>query len=347
MKTKTIRIATCFLGVHGLLHAAGTTAGTTISNQASLGYTVGGVAQTSLNSNNYQFVVDEKVIFTMVKADSAYVSVVPGQTAVVLSYTLTNSSNAIVDYRLSAANQTIGATDAFAGTTTFQTASNATFAHSSGTGTYNAGTDTKTFVDQLAADTAISVYVVSSISLTQVNNDIAGVNLTAIAASAATPGTLGSDLVNTSGADTPGSIDIVFADGTGTGGDSALDGKISSIDAFKVVSATITVTKTSTVLSDPINLTTNPKRIPGSTIQYTITAQNTGSAAATAVNVSDVVPTNTTYVASSIVVDGVAQADNGSTGDGSYTSGTHTVAGLFPTIGTSTTKIMTFKVTVN
>lgn len=35
--------------------------------------------------------------------------------------------------------------------------------------------------------------------------------------------------------------------------------------------------KTSTVLSDPINLTSNPKRIPGSIVRYTITATNTSA----------------------------------------------------------------------
>jgi uncharacterized repeat protein (TIGR01451 family) len=39
---------------------------------------------------------------------------------------------------------------------------------------------------------------------------------------------------------------------------------------------TIMVTKLSAVLSDPINDSTNPKRIPGSVIEYSITLTNTG-----------------------------------------------------------------------
>jgi hypothetical protein len=40
----------------------------------------------------------------------------------------------------------------------------------------------------------------------------------------------------------------------------------------------ITVTKSSAVLSDPINNATNPKRIPGAVIEYSITTTNTGNA---------------------------------------------------------------------
>ncbi|MEM8627993.1 MAG: DUF11 domain-containing protein, partial [Pseudomonadota bacterium] len=42
---------------------------------------------------------------------------------------------------------------------------------------------------------------------------------------------------------------------------------------------TLSVSKVGTVLSDPINGTTNPKAIPGATIEYLITVTNTGSEA--------------------------------------------------------------------
>ena len=41
--------------------AAGTVANTTISNTATVNYTVGGVAQTAINSNTSTFLVDRKV----------------------------------------------------------------------------------------------------------------------------------------------------------------------------------------------------------------------------------------------------------------------------------------------
>ncbi len=47
------------------------------------------------------------------------------------------------------------------------------------------------------------------------------------------------------------------------------------------------LTKTSSVISDPINLTHNPKRIPGSIIHYTITAENAHATAADGVVITD------------------------------------------------------------
>ena len=48
------------------------------------------------------------------------------------------------------------------------------------------------------------------------------------------------------------------------------------------------LTKTSVVISDPVNLTVNPKRIPGSIIRYTITAENAHATAADNVVIKDI-----------------------------------------------------------
>lgn len=47
----------------------------------------------------------------------------------------------------------------------------------------------------------------------------------------------------------------------------------------RATNATLTLVKTSSVLSDPINGSTNPKMIPGSIVQYSILASNTGPTA--------------------------------------------------------------------
>ena len=47
----------------------------------------------------------------------------------------------------------------------------------------------------------------------------------------------------------------------------------------RTANATLTLVKTSTVLSDPINGSTNPKMIPGSIVQYSILVSNTGPSA--------------------------------------------------------------------
>ncbi len=51
--------------------------------------------------------------------------------------------------------------------------------------------------------------------------------------------------------------------------------------------ANITVVKSSTVISDPVNGTVNPKRIPGAVVEYSILVSNTSGAQATNLTVTD------------------------------------------------------------
>ena len=60
--------------------------------------------------------------------------------------------------------------------------------------------------------------------------------------------------------------------------------------------ATLAVTKASTVLDDPTNGTTNPVAIPGANVSYCITIRNNGSAPASNIVASDVIPAGTAFV---------------------------------------------------
>lgn len=60
---------------------------------------------------------------------------------------------------------------------------------------------------------------------------------------------------------------------------------------------TLSVTKISQVISDPINDVTNPKAIPGAIIQYCILISNAGSATAASISATDTIPGNVTYTA--------------------------------------------------
>lgn len=64
---------------------------------------------------------------------------------------------------------------------------------------------------------------------------------------------------------------------------------------------TISPVKSSTVISDPLNGTTNPKMIPGAVIEYCIAITNSGDTAATGVSASDPLPAKSTYVAGSMM----------------------------------------------
>jgi uncharacterized repeat protein (TIGR01451 family) len=72
------------------------------------------------------------------------------------------------------------------------------------------------------------------------------------------------------------------------------------------------ITKTSTVLNDPVNGTSNPKRIPGATIRYCFTVENTGGGDAEDATVQDSLTgdgkDNLTYVRSGSVVQDISTA---------------------------------------
>ncbi len=87
--------------------------------------------------------------------------------------------------------------------------------------------------------------------------------------------------------------------GPGSGAASETQSNFYNIDeiAFSVQRAAMTVAKTSTLLNDPVNGTTNPKMIPGATIRYCILVSNAGPATATTVIATDSLPVQLGYVA--------------------------------------------------
>jgi uncharacterized repeat protein (TIGR01451 family) len=80
------------------------------------------------------------------------------------------------------------------------------------------------------------------------------------------------------------------------------DGQAISIYDFNFCrpQAVLSVTKISSVVSDPVSAT-NPKAIAGATMRYCILVSNAGSATATNVGIGDQIPSNMTYVANSIL----------------------------------------------
>jgi uncharacterized repeat protein (TIGR01451 family) len=295
--------------------ATGTVAGTSISNTASVDYSVGGVNQPDVNSNTASFLVDRRVLLTVAEVGGGYTDVAPGQTARVLTFTVTNNTNAALDFRLSAAQVVTGGADPFGGNDDFDPSNVQVFVDANANGTYEAGTDTATFLDEIAADATRTVFVVADIPAGRADNDTAAIVLTAIAAESGTAAALGADVTETAGADTAGSVDTVFGDVAGDT-DAARDGRHSDTDAFRVRTATISVTKTATIISDPFNGTTNPKRIPGAVVEYCIVVANTGSTTADTIVMSDSIATQpVTFVAGSIVAGGAADCTGGTAED--------------------------------
>ena len=119
----------------------------------------------------------------------------------------------------------------------------------------------------------------------------------------------------------------------------------------------LTIAKTSNVVSDSTNGTTDPKAIPGATMRYCILVTNNGSGTATGINIADPLPASTTFVPGSLrsgtscagattVEDDNASGADESDPFGASIAGT-TVAATTPTLAPTGTMAVAFDVTVN
>lgn len=330
---------------------AATTAGTSITNNVTVNFQVGGFAQTASTASD-TFTVDRKVAVTVAEVGTTTTQVSPAQLAAVTTFTVTNNSNAVLDFALTAAQVATSGSGAHSNTDSFDATNVKIYVDTDSSGTFNAGDLEVSYLDELAADGgAKTVFVVADIPTALASGSVAAVTLSATSQSGGTSGTQGSNLTATSGANTAG-MDTVFADAAGAAtGDGTRDGTHSAMDDYTVLAAALTAAKTSKIISDPVNGTTNPKFIPGATIEYCIAVSNaSGSATATGITISDTVPTEVTYLSSyGIFVDGtvdgssVCQTD-GSAG-GSFGSGA--VSGSLSDIAAGVTRTLRFRATIN
>lgn len=343
----------CALAVLGAnpAHAAGTTAGSTIVNTVSVAFQVGGIAQTGTTASD-TLTVDRSISLTVAEVGTTTTTVNPGATNQVTAFTVTNTSNAPLDFALAVAQQAGGA-GAHSNTDTFNVSNVRIFRDVNTNGTFESGTDTLvTYLDEVAADASVQVLVVADVPLGQANNAVAAVTLTATGREAGGTGSQGAALTQTTGANTSG-MDTVFADTNGAT-DGLRDAAFSAKDDYTVAAATLSAIKSSRIINDPINGTTNPKMIPGATIQYCIAISNaSGSATATSITVNDPIPTNLTYDSAfgvktngtATIASGVATCAADTTGTGTMAS--NTVSGTIASVAGGETKTVVFQATIN
>jgi uncharacterized repeat protein (TIGR01451 family) len=301
-------------GVTAPAFAGGTLAGSTITNTATVNYNVGTVARSSNDSDS--FVVDRRIDLVVDETNGAATTVAPGQTGAVTTFTLQNTSNAILDFAL-AASQQVGGAATFTGTDNFNVTNVLLFRDTNNNGTYEAGTDLAVpqsggvyYIDELGIDATVRLFVVADVPTGQVFDDVATVRLTATTREGGTAGTMGA--VVTASASNTAAMDTVFADAAGIT-DAARDGVHSDRDDYRVAAANLLVNKSSTIVSDPIPGTPD-FHIPGALIRYCIVVRNNGTSAATSVNLTDTLPTTLNIVASSLRVNATVN-NNGTPGD--------------------------------
>lgn len=361
--------------------ALGTAAGNTITNTASLAYSVGGVAQNAVTGTD-TFTVDRKIDLTVAEIGTVDTNVVPGSNLQVLSFTVTNTGNARQDFLLTTTADATNATTAHGGTDDFDATNVQIYLDNPNAGTVGAFDNQDilaTFIDGLAADASRTVFIVASIPAGQTNGQQAGYILSAQAAeSGATPdGAQGAAVVQTAAnvADGQNTLETIFADAATTDANGSepqtrFDGRASDDDTYLVVTAAITVNKTSTVITDPVTCTTpgnvascggnSPKRIPNAVVEYCLQVVNGSAGGAPATNMVltdnltalpvDFVNGSLVYVASAAGVTcasaGATNTDAADADAGSYDTTTKIVTGNLADVAANQASVLRFRVTI-
>ena len=314
---------------------ASTTAGTTITNEATLSYDVNGASGSTTATADV--VIDVKIDFSAISTstavnDSDVYTYDSNSYYMVGQFSLSNTGNAQTDFSLTLANldgdftsQNYSDSDTIDATLTdYVIVPSASLSGTTITTTAPAalasGSELSLEQDMTEGNT---VYVlIPTANITATDAAVLGVSLTMSATDTDTDGDRDTDDVTiseTTAANTD-AVEFVIAD-------SGRDNSEIAYDAMELSAASFPedtdgngdatedgFIKTATVIYDPINGaldTANgvfPKAIPGAVIEYTITVTNLGSGSANNLVVTDPIPDDTAYCTDTSIGCSVAKA---------------------------------------
>ena len=300
--------------------AAGTRAGSTISNTASASFDAGG-GTTTIDSNRIDLLVDELLDVTVDSSNPGDVPTTPGATAQVLTFSVTNNGNGVEAFGLT--------TIANAGGDDYDPVVTQIYLDN-GDGLFDAGTDTLYTPGandpSLNPDQSVTVFVLATTPGSAADGNRGILSLVAAAKT---------------GTGDPGDS---FA-GQGEGGGDAVVGSTGAdgqdAGTFLVSAATVTLVK-SAVVTNSLS-TADP--IPGATITYTIVATVAGSGSVNGLAIIDDIPADTSYVPGSITLGGSALSDAADADAGNY-NGTRINVAL-GTVAGGQTRTVTFRTTID
>jgi uncharacterized repeat protein (TIGR01451 family) len=305
-------------------YAQNTDANTLITNTVNVDYQVGGVAQTQIQATN-AFRVDRKILFSVAeRSATGTTAVTSGQQDRIVAFTVTNDSNDTLDFALAATNTANGTSIGGGRGTDSVDVANFEYAIDANNNGVLDGAEafsSSLTLDNIAKNTSRSILVRSDIPVSA-NGSVAVVQLAATALEAAGGAiTAVNDLVANTADTVSGTFQTIFAeDLTPAQGNTTRNGVSWAWDDYTVSAPVLTVFKSSVIISDGVS-GSNPKAIPGAVVEYCISVANAaGAATATNVSISDLVPTNTTYLTNSIrrnvtvTSPGASQTCNNTTG---------------------------------
>ena len=262
--------------------AVGTLAGLTVSNQATVNYSVGSVPQSAEPSNVAIFVVDNRVDFTIAANPTPVVPTAAdvGDFDVAVEFVVENTGNQWQDYSFLPTNLP-DLTDVNGLIDSGDMNNLRVIADNNDDGVLTVA-DTDAFIDELERDTTRLVWILADTNTAVPNElldgDVANMELTATTndgSGGVQGGAVGAVTVASVGPDNPLGEDVVLA----VGGVSGV-GTAASRSTYTLSSAALTVLKNNTLVTDPFVGQpgyTGPFHIPGATVNYAIDVIN-GSA---------------------------------------------------------------------
>ena len=250
--------------------AAGTAVNTQVTNTATLSFSVGGVAQTDVTSNQDSFVVDKKIDFLLTHDDSPkHLIVVANKQDAQRSFTLTNESNSVQKYSISVSNLNGDTYDSKTDSADMQNLEISI----DGGANWSSG---PIATDDIAVDSTLSVLVRGDVLDSATDGEVMNIQLEAMAVKS--DGTTAE--VSTTTVDNKDAVDTVLAEGAGVSdfANTQFDGKYSTWAGYWVNTANLNLTKLSCVYTDEVTSdSTKAKRIPGATLVYVFDLKNTSS----------------------------------------------------------------------
>lgn len=294
--------------------AVGTDVGLDIDNQATINYSVGGTPQGAITSDDPNqagandvttFTVDRKIDMAIVASPTS-----AGATASigdVVELTVTNNGNGTQTFVIDYFDFTAGDDLDVASVTYYEDDP-----LGADPGNFDVG---DTLVTEISLDEDEIKTIFAFAILSGSTNGQTSTAYYSLIASDGAGSPIGDDVNGDDGGTantlihaTVGDTDIVFADGanaavaTNTAGDDvAEDGLVSVINPVTYTIAGLIVEKTVSVTANPAGVSdANPKAVPGATVTYALSIENTGATDATDVDVSDTLPATVQYVGGTI-----------------------------------------------
>jgi len=308
-----------------------------ISNTATISFVIGGVSNSAKASSTFK--EDRLINFTVSKVnDGDYDSVIENISNAVMSFNIFNSGNGVQDFLLAASNTSpnpySSPADNFDALTPMRV-----FVESGVTPGYQVGEDVIPYVDELAPNSSVMVYVLADMPAGIHPDDVAAVVLHVQVAQGGSKNVEGSAITNDdNGKTSPASpasgysngativaagtasdtnntlgLETVFNDPAGaqaedtdssSNQDVARNGQHADTGAYRVVPPVIIIHSVTVIDTDG-----NSEPRPTSTLRYQLDVSIAGSVSVANLVVNNPIPANTTYTDGTITLDGVSQTD--------------------------------------